>query len=155
VQIPETDPPTRDLIALITTAHTKKIQVEGLDGRPELQDEIDSEGIFWQTQNVNSQYLGLFVKEYKDLESLQHDAYNHMSAPRAKVFAAQLGRNLLSYRYSIEAKASETVRDKNNNQPNLIDKIKENRVERKYVFDKEAKKTFLDGLLGRDAEKDN
>lgn len=154
MQIPDTNTPTQDLLALITTAHTRHKFVEGIDGKLEEIQELDEEGIFWQTQNVNSQFLGTFVKEYKDTESLAEDAFNHMSKPRAISFSKQLLGRLAPYRYAVEAKSSETVRDKNNNQPNMIDKIKQNRVERKYVLPKEGTKSFLDGLLGRDKDKD-
>ena len=154
MQLPDTNTPTQDLLALITTAHSKVKYVETVDGKMEAVTDLDGEGIFWQMQNVNSMYLGSFVKEYKDAESLADDAFNHMSRPRAVVFSKQLMNRLTPYRYAIEAKSSETVRDKNNNQQNMIDKIKQNRIERKYVVGDEAKKTFLAGLLGRDKEKD-
>lgn len=154
MQIPDTEAPTRDLLALINTAHTHTKLVLDTDGKEKLESEIDNEGIFWETQNVSSPYFGLFVQTYKDTEALKEDCYNHMSEPMARVFAGQIERHVKPYRYGVEAKSSETVQDKHNNKPNLVDKIKENKLVRQYNVKDEVKRGMFAGLFGRDKERD-
>lgn len=154
MQIPDTEAPTRDLLALINTSHTKQRIITMPDGKEQQVTEIDNEGIFWQTQNVSSPYFGAFVKKYKDLESLKDDCYNHMSPSMARVFAGQLERAVQSYRSGIEGKSSETVLDHNNNKQNLIDKIKENKQTNIYRVKEDVKKSMFDGFFGKKVQDD-
>jgi hypothetical protein len=152
VQIPDTEAPTRDLLALINTAHTITTTRQTEDGKSETVSTIDNEGIFWETQNVSSSFFGAFVKTYKNNEALIDDCYNHMTETMAKVFAGQIARHLKPYRYGVEAKSSETVQDKNNNKQNLIDKIKENKQIKEIKMDDERKRNALAGIFGLDKD---
>lgn len=152
MQIPDTEAPTRDLLALINTAHTTINIVEAENGDSQEKPQIDSEGIFWQMQNVSSPYFGSFVKTYKTTEALKDDCYNHMSAPMAKVFASQIDKNIKPYRYGVEAKSSETVQDDRNNKQNMIDKIKEVKMIKEIKMDDEKKRNALMGFFGLDKD---
>jgi hypothetical protein len=148
VQIPETQTPTQDLLALITSANTKTTSVFRPDGTIETTSELDNEALFWETQNINSNTFGNFVKDYKDLESLKEDAFNHMCATRAQPFADHLGRSTQSFRYGVVGKSSETMRDKRNNQQNMIDKVKANKQQRVISVEEEAKRGLTESILG-------
>jgi hypothetical protein len=154
VQIPDTEAPTRDLLALIHTAHTMSRVTVGPDGKEQITYETDNKGIFWQMQNVSSPYFGAFVKTYEDAEALQEDCYNHMSEPMARVFAAQIGRHIKPFKYGIEGKSSETVQDKHNNKQNLTDKIKENKAQHLYELKGERDRSLFAGLFGRKVQQD-
>jgi len=75
-----------------------------------------------------------------------------MYRARALVFAEQITEIVKSFKYSIDAKSSESIRDVNNTQSTLIDKINRNKIEKAYTIKGDAKKSFMDGLLGREAE---
>ena len=76
-------------------------------------------------------------------------------AERAKDFAHQVVDIGTSYRRSIDAKSSESQRDKINSQSTLIDKINRNKIEKVYTSKiEDTKKSFADIFLGRDKEKE-
>ena len=75
-----------------------------------------------------------------------------MTKKRADFMSAQIMQIGSSYRRSIDAKSSESTRDKNNTSSTLIDKINRNKVEKYYNVKGEGKKTFWQGLVGKDAE---
>ncbi len=115
---------------------------------------LDTERVYWKTHNVASNYFGRSVLELKQFESLALQSYNHMSAPRANVLSKQIIDGVQAYKYSIDAKSSESQRDKNNAAMTLIDKLNKNKSEHVYTVRGDAKRTIMDGILGRDAEKD-
>ena len=148
MQIPETQTPTQDLLALITSANTKTRTTFKPDGTAETVSELDNEALFWETQNINSNTFGNFVKDYKDLESLKADAFNHMCITRAQPFADHLERSTQSFRYGIVGKSSETMRDKRNNQQNMIDKVKANKQQRIISVEEDVKRGLKESILG-------
>ena len=150
------DKKDNDVIDLISTAAHNLQDVER-DGVTQKELVLDPESIYWATRSVNSDTLGRFVYELKTLETLASEALNHMTFKRGIVLRDQLLRLVDAYRKSIDSKSSETKRDDKNAQLNLIDKLSKNKQERIYTVHGDAKKSFLDGLLGKDGdeERDN
>ncbi len=142
------------VIDFITDACKVLKDVEGPDGKLMEQLVLDTERVYWKTHNVASPYFGRSVLELKQFENCALDAFNHMSAPRAMVLAKQITQGVLAYKYSIDAKSSESQRDKNNASMTLVDKLNKNKSEHVYTVRGDARKTIMDGILGRDAEKD-
>ena len=89
-------------------------EVKGPNGEILEQLVLDTERVYWKTHNVASPYFGRSVLELKQFENCALDCFNHMSAPRAQVLAKQITQGVLAYKYSIDAKSSESQRDKNN-----------------------------------------
>lgn len=113
---------------------------------------LDPESLYWATRSINSNTFGRFVYELKNLEALAYEAENHMSPNRAKVYKEQILRLVNSYKKSIDGKASESIRDKQNSQLTLIDKLSKNKQERVYTMKDEMKRSFLDGIMGKEAD---
>ena len=150
--IPEGDQQqSNHVIDLISTAAHHMEDVE-TDGVRQKQLVLDPESIYWSTRSVNSNTFGRFVYELKNLESLAYEASNHMSTKRAKVFFDQIIRLVESYKKSVDGKASESIRDKQNSQLTLIDKLSKNKQERVYTMKDEMKRSFMDGILGKEAD---
>ena len=76
-----------------------------------------------------------------------------MSKPRAKVMAQQIMAIGASFRRSIDAKSSESLRDKLNTQSTLIDKLNRTKSERAITFKGEMKRSLKDAFLGKEAER--
>ena len=72
-----------------------------------------------------------------------------MCGPRAEVIAKQIMDIGLDYRYSIDAKSSESLRDKHNQQATLLDKMQKSSVGYSVV-PKPPEKSFLSSWLGKD-----
>lgn len=152
--IPESQKENSDLIDLLTTSFQKIVVVEGEDGKPLKQLELETKRAWWQLHNVAANTLGRFALELENFERKAHQAKYHMSRERAEDFSENIMGIVDAYRSSVDAKSSESISDKNNAIQTLIDKVKSNRVERRYIVKDEVKKGIMSGILGRDQEKD-
>lgn len=128
--------------------------VETPEGKFEKQLELDTKRAWWQLHSVSSNTLGRFAFELENFERKASQAKRHMSKERAEDFAENIMGIVDAYRSTVDAKSSESLSDKNNAIATLIDKIKSNKQERRYVMKDEIKKSIFSGILGRDAEKD-
>ena len=142
------------VIDFLTDACKVLKDIEGPDGKIIQQLVLDSERVYWKTHNVASNYFGRSVLELKQFETCAIQAFNHMSAPRARILSKQIIDDVLNYKYSIDAKSSESQRDKNNSSMTLIDKLNKNKSEHIYTVKGEARRTIIDGILGRQTETD-
>lgn len=153
--IPETQKTHNDVMDLLVDACQTVDAVQNIDGSITKQLMLDPEKAWWKTHLVNSPTFARFAYELKEFERLADDAYNNMAPSRAEIIAKQILSIGLDYRYSIDAKSSESLRDRHNTQATLLDKMQKNRVERAYTLKGDAKKSFMDGILGRDRERDD
>ena len=153
--IPQAEKPHNDLIDLLTDACMTIQQVRLPNGGLERQLIQDPKKVWYKTQIINSPTFGRCVFELETLDSKRTQCYNHMSQPRALVMDGQLEGVIKAFQYSIDAKSSESLRDKNNTQSTLIDKINRNKIEKAYTVKGAGTKTFMDGLLGRDGDKES
>lgn len=152
--IPESQKENNDLVDLLTTSFQKTVFIENPEGKMEKQLELDTKRAWWQLHSVSTNTLGRFAVELENFERKAVQAKRHMSKERADDFAENVMGIVDAYRSSVDAKSSEALSDKNNAIQTLIDKIKSNKVERRYVMKDEVGKSIFDGILGRDAEKD-
>lgn len=150
----DTEHKDNQVIDLISTAahHMEDVERDGITQKELV---LDPESIYWATRSVNSNTFGRFVYELKQLETLAFETINHMSLQRASIMREQLLRLVDSYKKSIDGKASESRRDKNNSQLTLIDKLSKNKQERVYTVNDEMKKSAFAGIFGKDVEKDS
>jgi GTP-binding protein EngB required for normal cell division len=128
--------------------------VKDIHGNESKQLALNPKKVWYKTHIVNYPGFGRYVLFREMLEDLASQAFYHMSRERAVVLANQIMDICESYDYSIDAKSSEILRDKNNTQSNLIDKINRNKIERQYTIKDEMKKGILDGFLGKKANQD-
>ena len=143
--------PAKDLLDVILQASQKKVEVgKSPDGKAIMEDQIEAEIIWWKTLMVNANTLGRFAFRLKEFERLAFEAQNNMSTDRAIDFAHTVIDIGASYRRSIDAKSSESMRDKENSQSTLVDKINRSQVERIYTANGKVAKNFLDDLLHRE-----
>ena len=151
--IPRADKEHNDLIDIIIEASQSVETVETEEGQTQKQLVLDPERVYWKTHIVNSPTFARFVYELKELEHLALQCKNHMSWKRAEVLKTQIMNLVASFKYSIDAKSSESLRDKNNTQSTLIDKINKNKIEKAYTIKDDAKKSIWSGLVGNDVER--
>jgi len=144
----------QDVIDLLVDACQTVDIIQNLDGTFSKQLILDPEKAWWKTQLVNSPTFGMFAKVLRNLEGMAENAKNNMSAPRAQILAEQLIRYCLDYRYSIDAKSSETLRDKHNTQPCLVDKMQRSSVPHAFNPDEELKQSLFDGWTGGNKKED-
>ena len=124
------------------------------DGTIEKQLITKPEIAWWKTLLVNSPTFGRFAFELKNFAGMAEQCYYNMSKPRAMVMDGQIMAMDESFRRSIDAKSSESLRDKLNTQSTLIDKLNRTKSERAITLKGEMKKSFMDGMLGREGQRE-
>ena len=152
--IPQSEQEHKDIIDLIIEGAQSIEQIESEDGSVVKSLIIDPEKIYWKTQLVNSPTFARFVLELKNFEGLAQQAYSYMSEPRAKGLSFQILSLVQAYKYSIDSKSSESLRNSDNTQSTLIDKIKSNKIERSYKMKGEKTRNMWDAIVGKDKEND-
>jgi len=154
VPIPEIAKTHNDLVDIVIESAQKIDEITLPDGTKQKQLVLDPEIIWWKTGIVNSPTYARFAYELKEWERLGVQCFDNMSSDRARQMAHNIIDLGTSYRRSIDAKSSESLRDRENTQSTLIDKINRNKIEKAYTIKGEAKRSIIDGVLGRDAQKD-
>lgn len=152
--IPESQKHYNDVIDLLTEACQDVVETEQADGSRQKSLVINPKKAWWKTNIINSPYAGRFAFELEELERLASLCRRFMSKERAEDMEKQIMDLCASFRYSIDAKSSESQRDKNNAQSTLIDKLIRNKQEKIYSVKGEGKKAFLESILGRDSERE-
>jgi hypothetical protein len=150
-------PIAKDLLDVILQASQKMVEVDNPDGSGSKlrQPEIDSEIIWWKTLMVNANTLGRFAFKLKEFERLAFEAFQNMSADRARDFAHTVIDIGSSYRRSIDAKSSESMRDKDNSQSTMVDKINRSQVEKIYTAKGQVARGVLESFIHKDKDRDD
>lgn len=146
--IPEGSPRYNDLVDVIIQSVTKYEDIEQKDGSTVKEQIIDAEGLWWKTNKIDSEKFGNFALELKEMERMAKEAFNNMTYGRAKQYHDQIMDFCQSFRSSIDAKSSESRRDKHNARQTTLDTIGRNRVERITTVKDETKKAGLSGFFG-------
>ena len=150
-QMPESEKTITDFVdAVIESWKTEKF-IETEDGNYKSERVIDERRAYWQMHHIASNSLGKFALERENLGNLFRNASYHMTTYRANALQKQGSLLCQAYDYSIDAKSSECVRDQNNTNQTLVSMLAKAKTERTYRLQEEAKKSMLDGFLGRDA----
>lgn len=152
---PQGQPASKDLLDIILQASMVQKDVPLKTGETEKQSTTDAEIIWWKTLMVNANTLGRFAFKLKEFERMAFDAFNNMSADRARDFAHTVIDIGSSYRRSLDAKSSESKRNDENSQSTLVDKINRTQVEKIYTSKGEVAKGIMESIIHRDRQEDD
>ena len=94
--------------------------------------------------------FGAVAFELKEWERMSLNASASMCPIRADQVSHDIMEISQSFRRAIDAKSSESLRNKNNSQSVLIDKVGRNRVEKVYTMKDQMSKSLFNSFLGRD-----
>lgn len=153
--VPQFQQKHNDLIDVVIESSQEKVEFETEEGKKGTRLEINPEIIWWKTQIVASPTFGRFALELKEFERMAKECEDNMPMKRAISVARDIIDIGKSYRASIDASSSISLRDKHNTSSTLIDKINRNKIEKAYTVKGEAKKTLMAGIMGREAERDD
>lgn len=143
-----------DIIDLLDDGF-QDVEIVENEGRIEKHLVLNTKRVWWNTRLVNSPTFGRMALELEMLQNKANQCLSNMSEPRASEMKQQIIDIVNAYRYSIDAKSSESRRDKNNTQSTLIDRLLHYRIEKQYTMKDETKKSLLSGFAGKDEDKDN
>ncbi len=153
--IPETQKTHNDVMDLLVDACQSVEDVQNLDGTISRTHVLDPDKAWWKTHLVNSPTFARFAFELLEFERMGKEAYFFMPADRARVLQLQIKEIGKDWRYSIDAKSSESLRDIRNSQATLLDKMQKNKIEKAYTLKGDLKRSMMDGWLGREVERDS
>jgi hypothetical protein len=151
---PEGQEKHNDLIDLIIQSATKTVNVKGDDGTIFQEQQMDSDSLWWKTHFISANTFGAVAFELKKWKRMALQSHENMGEERADQISSDIMEISQSFRRAIDAKSSESLRDKNNSQSVLIDKVGRNRVEKVYTMKDQVNKSPINSLLGRDRERD-
>ena len=115
---------------------------------------MDTDSLWWKTHTISSNTFAQLAFELKEWERGALQAHENMCEERAHTISREMMEISQSFRSAIDAKSSESLRDKNNSQSVLIDKVGRNRVEKVYTMKDQVNKSLINSFLGRDKERD-
>lgn len=109
---------------------------------------------WFQAHNINRPF-GNYAKLLERWANLAVKCYSNMSPEPAAELAKDILLKLNEHKRGIDGKSSETYRDKHNNQASIIQILADKKREVKYTIKEDAKKSFMDGLLGREGSEES
>jgi len=151
--LPQESKHYNDAIDFITEACNDIVVVTLEDGRKQKQLQINPKKAWWKSLLLNTQNASRFALELEEWERLASLCSRFMSKIKAEDFSTQISEIGLSFRYSLDAKSSESQRNKNNAQATLLDKILRNKQERIVSLKGDAKRSLFDAFVGKEKER--
>ena len=150
-------PPNKpnDVIDLLIESVQQVVERADENGVMQRVIEPDNESLYFKTQLINSAAFASCVLKLRWLKNLGTEAYYNMCFERAQVIEKQLDNWYKGYKYSFDAKSSETLRDKHNTQSSLIHIMNRNHMERSITLKGEMGKSMMDGIMGRESQKED
>ena len=152
--IPDGQDKHNDLVDLIIQSSTKLVNVQNEDGTTYQEQQLDSDSLWWKTHSISSNTFGALAFELKEWERMSIQARENMCTDRSIQISQDILEMSQSYRRAIDAKSSESLRDKNSAQSVLLDKVGRNRVEQVYSMNDQVNKSLINSFLGRDKDRD-
>lgn len=149
--MPEIDKNISDALDFLSDACSDIIEVQTEAG-PQRQQILNTKKVYYKTQIVNSPNFSRFVLELENFRGMADQAKYNMAGPRANQLKEEIIAYYDSFQLSVDAKSSESLRDKYNTQGTLMHEILKNKVEKAYTLKGETKKSFIGGFLGRDGQ---
>ncbi len=151
--IPDESEKRNDAIDFLIDGMSEIREVQQADGTTQRISEFNPE-IAWYKGHIINQPFGRFALYLKRFENMAQQAYSHMSPDRARIMEKGILNIVEENKRSVDAKSSETYKDKQNTQSALIHILSKNKVEKQYTLKGDAKKSFIDGIMGREAAAD-
>jgi len=143
------EPKQQDIVDLITESAQKIELVDNENGTQTKVLTNDPETVYWKTQIVNSPTFARFVYELKNFERLADQSLNHMSKERGMILHQQIKEIVSAFKYSVDAKSSESMDAKMMTQNTLIDKLNRVRIEKSINLKENVKNSLFSSLMGK------
>lgn len=141
-----------DTVDIVFQSVQKTKEVTDDDGKTQYIQVMDDLALWCKTLSVASNKLSQVIYEMMEFMRVGLSAEKYMSKERAKVWRETTLGMVESIKKSLDSKSSESIRNKDNSQGTLIDKINKNSVEKIYTMKDPTKKGIFDSILHKEAE---
>ncbi len=115
--------------------------------------EINPEIAWYQAHSISMPF-GEYARKLKRFENLAKRCHSMMSPDAADEMVRDIMLKVDEFKRSIDGLSSQTYRDKNNTQSSVFQILANKRQEKIYTIHGDAKKSFMDGLLGKEARQE-
>jgi len=141
-----------DTVDIVFQSVQKTKEITNDDGKKEYIQVMDDLALWCKTLSVASNKLSQVIYEMMEFMRIGLSAEKYMSKERAAVWRETTLGIVESIKKSLDSKSSESIRNKDNAQGTLIDKINKNSVEKIYTMKDTAKRGIFDSILQKEAE---
>jgi len=141
-----------DTVDIVFQSVQKTIDIEE-DGKIKKIQVMDDLALWAKTLCVASNKLGQLVFEFMEFVRNGMNAEQNMCKERAVLWAEESVEIGESVKKALDSKSSESIKNKDNSQGTLIDKINKNSVEKIYTMKDVAKKSLWDSIIGKEKDK--
>lgn len=142
-----------DTVDIVLQSVQRSKQVEDDDGKITIIQYMDDLALWCKTLSVASNVLSQTIFELMEFIRNGLNAKNNMCKERALLWEHEAIEIAESVKKALDSKSSESIRNKDNSQGTLIDKINRNSVEKIYTMKDTAKKSLWDSILGKERDK--
>ena len=142
----------KDVLDAIISACQKEYDVPQPDGSTKREMGLDSDAMWWKTNQVPAPTFGEFAKLYKRLWAKAEQCKFHMMPERAIVMESQIKDMCGPFKTSIDAKSSESRLNKLNRNKTLLDTLSHNKAERVVSITEEGKRSLKEAILGKEKD---
>lgn len=142
-----------DTVDIVLQSVQRSKQVEDDDGKITIVQYMDDLALWCKTLSVASNTLSQTIFELMEFIRNGLNARNNMCKERSLLWEHEAIEIAESVKKALDSKSSESIRNKDNSQGTLIDKINRNSVEKIYTMKDTAKKSLWDSILGKEKDK--
>ena len=142
-----------DTVDIVFQSVQKSIVTEDDEGNEVRSTVMDDLALWCKTLTVSSNKLGQLIFDAMEFVRNGLNARNNMSAERAKLWEVETAEIFESVKKALDSKSSESIRDHDNSQSTLIDKINRNSIEKIYTLKNVAKQSLWSSIMGKEKEK--
>lgn len=123
---------------------------EGKEVRTQVMDDL---ALWCKTLTVSSNKLGQLIFEGMEFVRNGLSANSNMCKERADIWQQETVEIFESIKKACDSKSSESIRDKDNSQSTMIDKVNRNSVEKIYTVKGAAKSSLWSSIMGKEKDK--
>ncbi len=142
-----------DTVDIVFQSVQKTSYVVNEEGNTVSTQVMDDLALWFKTLTVSSNKLGQLAFEMMEFLRNGACARTNMCIERSTQWENECAEVFESVKKSLDAKSSESIRNHDNSQSTLIDKINRNSVEKIYTMKDIAKKSLWSSILGKEKDK--
>lgn len=142
-----------DTVDIVFQSVQKTIQTTDDEGNIITTQVMDDLALWCKTLVISSNKFGQLIFEAMEFVRVGLTANNNMCSERANIWKQECIELFESIKKACDAKSSESMRNGENSQSTMIDKINRNSVEKIFTMKSNAKSSLWSSIMGKEKDK--
>jgi hypothetical protein len=142
-----------DTVDIVFQSVQKTITNKDDEGKIITSQVMDDLALWCKTLTVSSNKFAQLIFEAMEYVRSGMSAKNNMCSERAAIWEQETIEIFESIKKACDAKSSESIRDHDNSQSTMIDKINRNSVEKIFTMKENSKKSLWSSIMGKEKDK--